>query len=79
MPSRCFNHSGIYVCTWLAQLHSHDSLKRKDLRLSAKLANDYTAVYLVGGGIASLAAAAFLIRDGNIVGRNITILEESPK
>jgi len=32
--------------------------------------------YLVGGGIASLSAAAFLIRDGHIPGRNITILEE---
>ena len=36
-------------------------------------------VYLVGGGIASLAAAAFFIRDGNIPGHNITILEESRK
>ncbi len=36
-------------------------------------------VYLVGGGIASLAAAAFLIRDGEIPGHNITILEESAK
>jgi len=34
-------------------------------------------IYLVGGGIASLAAAAFLIRDGDILGQNITILEES--
>ena len=33
-------------------------------------------VYLVGGGIASLAAAAFLIRDAEIPGRNITILEQ---
>lgn len=33
-------------------------------------------VYLVGGGIASLAAAAFLIRDGDVPGHNITILEE---
>ena len=32
--------------------------------------------YLVGGGIASLAAAAFLIRDGDIPGRNIVILEQ---
>ncbi len=47
--------------------------------MSAKLANDSTAVYLVGGGIASLAAAAFLIRDGDIPGHNITILEESAK
>ena len=34
-------------------------------------------VYLVGGGIASLAAAAFMIRDGDVFGQNITILEES--
>jgi oleate hydratase len=34
-------------------------------------------VYLVGGGIASLAAAAFLIRDGDITGSNINILEVS--
>ncbi|WP_144157423.1 oleate hydratase [Paraburkholderia sp. BCC1885] len=31
--------------------------------------------YLIGGGIASLAAAAFLIRDGRIRGCDITILE----
>lgn len=47
--------------------------------MSAKSASDSTAVYLVGGGIASLAAAAFLIRDGDIPGHNITILEESAK
>ena len=33
-------------------------------------------VYLVGGGIASMAAAAFMIRDGDIPGCDITILEE---
>jgi len=31
--------------------------------------------YLVGGGIGSLAAAAFMIRDGHVSGANITILE----
>lgn len=36
-------------------------------------------VYLVGGGIASLAAAPFMIRGGNISGHNITILEELDK
>jgi oleate hydratase len=35
-----------------------------------------TKVLLVGGGIASLAAAVFLVRDGDIPGRNITIFEE---
>lgn len=33
--------------------------------------------YLAGGGIGSLAAAAYLIRDGHMDGKNITILEES--
>ena len=31
--------------------------------------------YVVGGGIGSLAAAAFMIRDGGVQGRNITIFE----
>ena len=35
-----------------------------------------TKAYLVGGGIASMAAAAFMIRDGDLLGHNITILEE---
>jgi oleate hydratase len=34
--------------------------------------------YMVGGGIGSLAAAAFLIRDGGIPGSNITIFEAMP-
>ncbi|MFZ2988311.1 oleate hydratase, partial [Ideonella sp.] len=34
--------------------------------------------YLVGGGIGSLAAAAFLIRDGGMAGADITIFEASP-
>jgi len=33
--------------------------------------------YLVGGGIASLSAAAFLIRDGHMPAKNIHIFEES--
>lgn len=41
--------------------------------------DDNAAIYLVGGGIASLAAAAFLIRDGDIPGHRITILEESSR
>ena len=32
--------------------------------------------YLVGGGIASLAAAVFLVRDAGVLGRHITIFEE---
>jgi oleate hydratase len=34
--------------------------------------------YLVGGGIGSLAAAAFMIRDGGLPGGNITIYEALP-
>jgi oleate hydratase len=37
---------------------------------------DDSKVYLIGGGIASLAAAAFLIRDAGFRGRNIVILEQ---
>ncbi len=34
--------------------------------------------YLLGGGIGSLAAAAFMIRDGGLTGGNIFILEAKP-
>ncbi len=47
--------------------------------MTRTISDDNTAIYLVGAGIASLAAAAFLIRDGDIPGHNITILEESAK
>ena len=40
--------------------------------------NTYPKAYLVGGGIGSLAAAAFMIRDGNMPGENISILEAAP-
>jgi oleate hydratase len=36
--------------------------------------NTKSKAYLVGGGIGSLAAAAFMIRDGNLPGGNISIL-----
>ena len=35
--------------------------------------------HLIGGGISSLAAAVFLIRDGKIAGRNITRFKCQPK
>ena len=41
------------------------------------MANDRKA-YLVGGGIGSLAAAAFAIRDGGLPGKNITVYEVLP-
>ena len=40
--------------------------------------NNNTKAYLVGGGIGSLSAAAFMIRDGGIPGSSITIFEAMP-
>ena len=40
--------------------------------------NQEVKAYLVGSGIGSMAAAAFMIRDGGIKGENITIYEELP-
>lgn len=37
-----------------------------------------TKAYLLGGGIGSMAAAAFMIRDGGFPGENISILEARP-
>ena len=38
---------------------------------------EHKHAYLVGAGLASLAAAGFLVRDGQMPGENITILEAS--
>jgi oleate hydratase len=40
--------------------------------------NNESKAYLVGGGIGSLSAAAFMIRDGGMTGRSITILDAKP-
>lgn len=58
--------------------HLH-SAEGNENSMHEKLSDDNAMAYLVGGGIASLAAAAFLIRDGDIPGHNITIFEESSK
>src|SRR3954464_12768886 len=52
--------------------------RASDLSIARRQSADRSEskVYLVGGGIASLAAAAFMIRDGDAIGHNITILEE---
>jgi oleate hydratase len=53
---------------------------RRSIRNPARNeANTSGQFYLVGGGIASLAAAAFLIRDADIPGCRITILESLDK
>ena len=50
----------------------HAQARRADIGSSAAENGKF---YLVGGGIASLAAAAFLIRDGHVRGCDIVILE----
>jgi oleate hydratase len=48
---------------------STDSEDRKDWREKMK-------AHLIGGGLASLASAAYLIKDGGLRGENITVYEE---
>lgn len=44
---------------------------------SGRTARNETKAYLVGAGIASLASAAYLIREGGVEGKNICIYEET--
>ncbi len=53
--------------------------RKKCESMSKRLVDDDSAVYLVGSGIASLAAAAFLIRDGNIPGPTSRFLRNPRK
>lgn len=39
---------------------------------------DERKAYIVGGGIAGLSAAAFLVRDAQMPGKNITIYDQLP-
>lgn len=47
-------------------------------RAKKPVKSDEVSAYLVGSGLASLSAAAFLIRDGQVKGDKIHILEELP-
>jgi len=49
----------------------------RDQLMTRNLVQGDPKAFLIGGGIASLAAAAFLIRDGGFKGHQITLLEES--
>ncbi|MDO5601598.1 MAG: oleate hydratase [Oscillospiraceae bacterium] len=53
------------------------ALRKNEQELSSR---DYDGrqVYLVGGGLASLAAAAYLVRDAHFPGKNIHVLEGTP-
>jgi oleate hydratase len=42
------------------------------------MSNNESKAYMLGGGVGSLAAAAFMIRDGGFCGENIFILEVKP-
>ena len=69
------------------QSQKHDSKKRSDAHneINSKSKNENTSYeennsndrqfYFVGGGLASLAGAAYLIRDCGVEGKNIHILE----
>ena len=39
---------------------------------------DSKKAYIIGGGIAGLSAAAFLVRDAKMPGKNITIYDSLP-
>lgn len=45
------------------------------MNTDAQRMNMHSKAYLVGGGIGTLAAAAFMVRDGGMPGANITIFE----
>jgi oleate hydratase len=46
--------------------------------LASSIPRAQVKAYLLGGGIGSMAAAAFMIRDAQVPGAHITILEASP-
>lgn len=59
-------------------MQNHDPIHTPSVRVQSDLDghdSSHGKFYLVGGGIASLAAAAFLIRDGHVRGCDIVILE----
>lgn len=59
--------------------HRHAAQAAPNDRQGGTVTAGTRKAYLVGGGIASMAAAAFLIRDGDMRGCDITILEESDR
>ena len=67
----------------MAKKHGHRRrsdgrlLRMPNTRPVANIKQCPSEAYLVGGGIASLASAAYLIRDGSIPGENTYILEET--
>ena len=60
----------LWICITAAEITRHLPAPRKPEGVERKSA------WLVGSGLASLAAACFLVRDGQMKGENIHILEE---
>lgn len=54
------------------------ALGRVDRIRTNKVMTTPPKAWIVGGGIGSLPAAAFMIRDGKLSGGNISILEAAP-
>ncbi|NML85331.1 oleate hydratase [Polaromonas sp.] len=63
---------------WLKQVCSSGKLRTMRRNTSREKMTQNTKAYLIGGGIGSLAAAAFMIRDGGIAGSSITLFEAMP-
>lgn len=51
------------------------SNSKKQITLPKNINNDDSQVYFIGGGLASLAGAAYLLRDCNFKGENIHVIE----
>lgn len=62
------------IATMMVKNNKNKSLKENET-FTYSDANDDKQVYFVGGGLASLAGAAYLIRDCNFKGENIHIIE----
>ncbi len=48
----------------------------KKVQANSNFSKETSQAYIVGGGMAGLSAAAFLIRDGKVPGKNIHVIEE---
>lgn len=64
----------VYVANKAKKQARDEAVRREREDLQSRNYGD-KQVYLVGGGLASMAAAAYLVRDANFDGRNIHVLE----
>ena len=64
----------VYAASKVKKQAQAQGMRREKESLQSRNYGD-KQVYLVGGGLASMAAAAYLVRDANFDGHNIHILE----